>query len=309
MNILLLRSDSQKADPVEIPKVNNGFFESFDGHQVYFEDTGGRGPVLFYIYGLGCSIKHWKYCREYLGTPPRLYRQVYIDLRGHGQTAPQPGNSKLTFATLIEDIFTFCQLNKIRQAHFLGQSFGGTIAMMLAERQPELVASIVALASPAKDPGEDLPGGKLGQLALYSLINLNKTSRLGMRLLYKPLPYMEPLMQEIIRFTGFNPQLSKRDDVVEYVGELLKVSPNTFYDLAEELKTTDVTLLAPKIRAPVLIIAGARDQLISLKQTRQLAKAVPHCELEVVKHGSHCPHMDDPGKVNRRIERFLKLHG
>jgi pimeloyl-ACP methyl ester carboxylesterase len=63
------------------------------------------------------------------------------------------------------------------------------------------------------------------------------------------------------------------------------------------------------VGCPALAIAGGRDQLVPLGEMRRLVKHLPAGELFVVPHGSHCPHFDDPGLVNRRIERFLGMHG
>ncbi|MCX6110785.1 MAG: hypothetical protein NTZ90_14415, partial [Proteobacteria bacterium] len=43
------------------PQPSSGLLALATGHEIYYADSGGAGPVLFYLYGLGCSIAHWKY--------------------------------------------------------------------------------------------------------------------------------------------------------------------------------------------------------------------------------------------------------
>jgi pimeloyl-ACP methyl ester carboxylesterase len=84
--------------------------------------------------------------------------------------------------------------------------------------------------------------------------------------------------------------------------------PNIFYELAEDLQDFDVSNLDRIIDTPALILAGAKDNMVPLEECRWLAKRLPMAELEVMAHGSHCPHLDDPAYVNERIDRFLSTY-
>jgi pimeloyl-ACP methyl ester carboxylesterase len=286
-----------------------GYLECEDGAHLYFEDTGGDGPCLLFLYGLGCSIAHWKYPRQHLKNRAPKLRQVWFDLRGHGKSPLTMGDKPLTLEVLLSDLTHLCSELKLTDVHVLGQSFGGSIALKFAAMRPDLVKSVVGLAAPGRNPMDDEPLGKLPTLSFKFLTRLNRIARPAIKQVYQGLPLLAPLLIEIIRHRGFNPKLAKTEDIAEYVDHLVRNDPNLFYDLAHELTDFNVSKFAADIKAPVLLIAGAQDQIVTLDHSKWLLKQLPTAELDFIKHGSHCPHMDDPGTVNRRIAKFYEKIG
>jgi 3-oxoadipate enol-lactonase len=304
-------------------EAETGHFTGPDGVEIYFEDSGGAGPALFYVYGLGCSIKHWKYPMAHFakrgrgaeGGAKKRRRQIWLDFKGHGNSKPPHRGDALTISGIIEDIVALCEYRGVRSATFLGQSMGGSIVIALAHAHPELVKAMVLLASPGRDPARDLPLQPVSK-HLWSLIcELNARApeivRLAQRLgrpVAESLP-VKAVVREVIRQCGFNPELASTSDIEEYLDKVYSVHPNHFFDMAHDLRRFDAAKLKPKVACPALIIAGEMDQIVPLSEAKRLAKALPAARLEVVPHGSHCPHFDDPGYVNRLIEAFLVEQG
>ena len=289
-----------------------GLYTAPDGAEIYYEDTGGPDPVLFFIYGLGCSIRHWKYPMAHLAKGHRL---IWLDFRGHGRSGRPPRGQRLTIATIVDDMRALCAYRGVEAATFLGQSMGGVMALALAHAAPELARGLVLLASPGRDVGAHLPAQPAAGWLWQGMIALNRHAPLAVRLGYaavKPLSRHPALLlpiREVIRHTGFNPDLARTDDIDEYLGKVLEVDPNLFYDMAADLREFDVAALSPPVACPTLIIAGARDQVVPLAESERLARLIPRAQLEVVPHGSHCPHFDDPGLVCRRMAEFLREQG
>ena len=57
---------------------------SVNGQNLYYEDTGGRGPVLVFSHGL--LMDHTMFAPQVQALQDR-YRCISWDERGHGQTA------------------------------------------------------------------------------------------------------------------------------------------------------------------------------------------------------------------------------
>ncbi len=291
-----------------------GIFKTSDGHELYLEDSGGTDPALFFVYGLGCSDKHWKYPMAHLREAGG-HRIVWMDFRGHGQSAPLQGNGRLSIALILDDMREICRARGIKQATFLGQSMGGCIALKLASESPDLVKALVLLASPGRDPSLAFPAPRLTRKIWKGLIELNKRAPIVMEVAHKVSsryaknPLFHVPFREYIRHTGFNAGLTKTEDIDEYLHKVYEGNPNRFYDLAEEVSAFDVALLDPPVKAPTLVIAGARDTVVPLPESKRLAENLPRGELAIVPHGSHCPHFDDPTLVNGLISKFLSRHG
>jgi pimeloyl-ACP methyl ester carboxylesterase len=98
---------------------------------------GGEGPPLLLLHGFGGAA--WNYTE----MAPLLARRHLIvpDLPGHGGSEPLPAPSLTAFADAVAALLD-------EPVHVFGHSMGGVVALRLAERRPELVRSLV-LAAPA----------------------------------------------------------------------------------------------------------------------------------------------------------------
>jgi 3-oxoadipate enol-lactonase len=278
---------------------------------VWFEDTGPcDGPVLFFVYGLGCAICHWKYQMQFvarggLGGPARI---VWMDFRGHGASPDVPKGERVRMSDVVQDLATLAQLLEINQAIFLGQSMGGTLALQLASIRPDLVAGLFLQGAPIHAPSRSFgPFSVLTRRLWHGAITVNRIFPDKLKALRGMGQGIHLPLREAVRIFGFNPELAQTDDIDEYVAELFKMNPSVFFDLAADLEGFELEALHPP-KVPGLILAGERDTLVPLADARELARWYSAAELVMVPHGSHCPHLDDPSLVNRILATFVTRH-
>ena len=291
-----------------------GYFSAPDGSPLWFEDSGGEGPVLFYVYGLACSIQHWKYPKQHFSDPNKTRtprRTVYLDFRGHGRSPAPRGRRRVTIDQLVKDIAALCEYRGIESATFLGQSLGGTIALALADARPDLVQGLVLLASPGRDPGPYFAFQPFSELLWRTLIAVNRLSPTVVRLIHAATvealrsPLIKVPFREMVRRAGFNPALAKTTDIEEYIASVFDVSPSIFFDLASDLASFDFERLEGHITCPTLLISGGKDRVVPISEQRWLAEKVPHAQVATLEYGSHCPHFDDPSQVIKILDQFL----
>lgn len=296
--------------PIDAIATKATFFTT-DGVELYYEDTANCGFPLIFLYGLGCSIFHWKHQMRHLADQrlsngDKTFRVIWLDLRGHGLSEPWRPGLDLSFVRLSQDVRELCQHLRIQSAVFLGQSMGGTIALTLAAMDQTLPKGVIIQGSPVKGVTQTMAGGIATRTLLRSWFQLNHSFpgviRLAFRLLDR---HLRAPFQECIRFSGFNPKLARQEDIAEYVDHLLRADPNVFLRLAELLEEFEFDPLAKHIACPVLILAGVDDTLVSLKQNERLASSLGQADIAVIPHGSHCPHLDDPELVCTIIDKFL----
>ena len=277
-----------------------------DGARIQTWVSAGQGTPLVFLYGLGCSINHWKYQLAHCQKAGRL--TIHFDYRGHGQSSLGDPLRPLTIKTLSEDLREILDHLSIDRAVLMGQSMGGTVALQFAHDHASRCAGLVLQGSPGRDPYRHMKIGDTSRAALNLLIALNKLAPDWVRFLNSAAGRAPSIAREIVRLKGFNPKLARTDDIDEYLKNFFATDPNIFYELADDLKDFDVSALPRLIEIPSLIIAGAKDHIVPVEECVWLAKRLPMAELDIMPHGSHCPHLDDPAYVNNRIEQFLNTY-
>jgi pimeloyl-ACP methyl ester carboxylesterase len=105
--------------------------------------TGGAGEPLLLLHGLAGSTRNWV---ELLPDLLQRYRVVAVDLPGHAGSGRLPrGSSTNDFAAVAAAVLEQEGLGPVLVA---GHSFGGLVAIRLAQSRPELVRGLL-LVSPA----------------------------------------------------------------------------------------------------------------------------------------------------------------
>ena len=134
-------------------------FVNVNGIRLHYLDWGGRGPVLLFLAGLGCSAHIFdRFAPRFVDK----FHVLALTRRGHGESDyPETGYD---IDTLTEDIRRFMDSLKIDRAVLVGHSLAGIELSRFAAVYPERVLKLVFLdtaydrASPAfktmqeKDP-------------------------------------------------------------------------------------------------------------------------------------------------------------
>jgi pimeloyl-ACP methyl ester carboxylesterase len=277
-----------------------------DGALIQAWVHAGRGVPMVFLYGLGCSSKHWKYQLQHAQDQGHI--TIHMDYRGHGASSLGDPIRPLSIKTLSHDLREVLDQLRVEAAVILGQSMGGSVAMQFAHDHPARCSGLILQGSPGRNPYAHMRIGDTGRAALNLMMTLNKIAPDWVRFLNSAAGKAPAIAREVVRIKGFNPQLAKTEDIDEYLRHFFATDPNIFYELAEDLRDFDVSKLPQLIEVPTLIIAGGKDNVVPVEECRWLAKRLPLAELEIIAHGSHCPHLDDPAIVNARIDRFLSTY-
>lgn len=115
-----------------------------------FKTQGGDGADLVMIHGFGSDRLSW------LGNAPALmasHRVHALDLPGHGESSMDVGDTSI--AALADAISGTLAAEGISRAHLMAHSLGGAIAMLMALKEPERVASLMLIAPLGLGTGVD----------------------------------------------------------------------------------------------------------------------------------------------------------
>jgi pimeloyl-ACP methyl ester carboxylesterase len=227
-----------------------------NGLKMYYEITGEGKPAVFIHPVVG-----------HCGLIPGLTgnRQwICMDLQGHGRTADF--DRPMTCEQHADDIAALLKHLKVDQADFFGDSFGGTIAVMMAVRHPQRVRRVVSHGgSFAPYPGT--VGDRPPPDAEYVKWQREEYQKVAPDPKQWPTLY-DKATKSLFTWKGFSP---------------------------EQLKA---------IKAPVLIACGDHD-LIPVERCAEWSRLIPNAQLAVIPDSSHFALFSEPEKLLPSIAAFL----
>jgi pimeloyl-ACP methyl ester carboxylesterase len=112
--------------------------------QMYYEILGVGEPLVL-IVGLGTDISEWDGIIRWLATK---YQVLAFDNRGAGRT--DKPHIHYSIEMMADDTARLMQKLGIQQAHILGISMGGRIALASALRYPSSVKKLVLVSTSAR---------------------------------------------------------------------------------------------------------------------------------------------------------------
>ncbi|ELK41563.1 alpha/beta fold hydrolase [Brevibacillus agri] len=264
--------------------VDSGFLEA-NGTRFYYE-MAGEGEPLLLIHGFNLDNRMWD---EQVAALAESYKVIRFDLRGFGKTPA----TNLPF-TLYDDVRAVLAGLGIEKAHVAGLSFGGMVAQEFALVYPQMVKSLVLISSGLF--GHSRSEQRLRDMEqFHQLLEAKKT---------------EEALEQNTRMWFDGPGCAANTKRAKARELFASMSRNAFSlpAFGEGL----VGLTPPpkerlgEIKAPTLVIAGARDYIDFLQIADELAERIERAEKVILTDSAHIPPMDQPEVVNELILRFLK---
>ncbi|MGW0136891.1 alpha/beta fold hydrolase [Streptomyces sp. NPDC003299] len=251
--------------------------------EVHVEEAGTTGPLLLCLHGIGSSSASFAH---QLRSFAEEFRVVAWDAPGYGRS-PDPDGA------LGLDDYADAAAEVIRarggSAHVLGVSWGGVIALRLALRHPDLVASLIVADS---SPGSGTDPGKAAAMRarvpeLRTLGARAFAERRGPRLVSADAP----------------PALVRR--VVDIMADAVRLPG--YAHAAEAMATTDLRADLPRITAPTLVLCGDKDQVTGPDAAQALAGGLHRSAGVVVKDAGHLAHQEQPERFNAWVLAHLHI--
>jgi len=264
-----------------------------DGREVNYVDAG-EGPGLVFVHGLGASWQSWL---ENIPEFARDHRVVAMDLPGFGcSDMPAEDISIEYYAN-----WTFRLLDElgIETAAVVGNSMGGFTAAEMAIRRPERVQRL-AVVSAAVFWQTYRRAQPLVQLARMSdAIVARALARATDDVATRP-----RLRSWALATAGFRyPHLIPR----ELAHEMVRSARRTdgFLPALEALADFPLEEELPKISCPALIVWGAHDTLVPVKDARRMEELIPDARRVVFERTGHVAMLERPERFNRVLREFL----
>jgi 3-oxoadipate enol-lactonase len=252
--------------------------------KLYFEDTGGSGPPVLLIMGLGMNATGW------WRTIPVLveagFRVLAFDNRGVGRSDRVPG--PYTAAEMADDAVSVLDEAGVKAAHVYGISLGGMIAQELALRHPDRVRALVLGATTAG--GADLvPADE----AVNAFVRL-RAQMTAEHAVWASVP---------INYAA-RTRREGGQRIAEDVAQRLRYPVEAEYYSAQLAAAHAHDAHVEDIRAPTLVVHGEEDVLIRPPNGERLAERIPGAELSLWPGAAHLYFTDEP-EIDRYVARWL----
>ena len=239
-----------------------GEYVDIAGHSTWVETAGSGDETVLLLHG---GLSNSDDLLQSIGPAlAERYRLVAFDRRGHGRTADMEG--PLHYDDMATETIAVLDTVVGGAAHVVGWSDGGILALLVAQRRPELVERMVLIGANFHFDGvqelADEGGGD----------------------------FMNMIAQAYA---------DRSPDGAAHFAEIL-AKTMTMFATEPTMSVDDLTT----ITAPSLVLVGD-DDLVTLRHTCALYEALPNGQLAVVPGASHAVPIEKPVEVAALILDFL----
>lgn len=287
---------------VGVPSPGAGDYDSFTANdgQVVPVCVLGSGPPLILVHGVGCSHRNW------MPVARRLARGHCVlawDARGHGACRPVHGS--ITLARLADDLAEMTDHFGLERSVFVGHSMGALVLMQYLHAYGTGRVAAVALVdqSPRIVTDDEWRLGLFGGCSAATLSGLIAGARRDLS---------ETLLHEVGALGGA--WLTRQLGPDASIGKMLRrrlqsIDVRPLLDLAESMAQADFRVSLSRLDAPLLVVLGARSpHYAGLPLDAWYRETVKHAEISIYPRAGHSPHVSEPLRFVRDLERFIADH-
>ncbi|MDG1332193.1 MAG: alpha/beta hydrolase [Crocinitomicaceae bacterium] len=239
-----------------------------------------------FVHGAGGSSSIWfRQIRAFKNE----FNILLLDLRGHGNSKSSSNEKKYTFEAVTNDILEVLKHLEIKKTHFIGISLGTILIRDLAERNPEMVESMVM-------------GGAILKLDTRSKVLMG----LG-RLFKSVVPYM--ILYKLFAFI-IMPKENHKESRLLFVKEAKKLYQKEFlrwFKLTSQLNPLLRFFRLNDLKIPTLYVMGEQDHLF-LPSIKKIISGHACAQLHVIKNCGHVVNVEQPEEFNTHVLVFLRAH-
>lgn len=273
--------------------------------QIHYQRSGEGDHALVFVHGALCDHADWQpQMAHFGGQVPTLA----LDLHGHGQSSQSPGHIGVTH--FAGDLVSLCAALGLRRVVLVGHSMGCRVLLQAWRDAPQLVAGLVFI------DGAYLTPGLLGVKSHAEREAMAQAARDRGAALYEA---QGPSARARRGFSQmfFDPRFDAQRD--RMIARAMALPDHVARELMPDFAAWDVLHLEEalaRVTVPVLALActymNAAHERVSLGEgmdtpwLQALRLHVPSAQVIRYQGSGHFPMIEQPQRVNREIEEFLR---
>lgn len=232
------------------------------GDIFYYSDISApQRETLVLLHGLSANHTTWLNLLPFFKNSG--LNVLAPDLRGHGKSDKSKDLRNYTMDAYTEDLAAILELENLNKVVLVGYSFGGLIALDFALKHPERVKKIILVSSGMGNPSK-----------------------------YMGLEFLKKISGGFLDFLSWALRWQKRREYIYYrhgasrhYWHSVWIGLNTMpLDvnmrlLKMQFAALDFAPLLPRIKAPVLLVKGAKDPFLSDREAEDMLALLPEGKL------------------------------
>ena len=257
------------------------------GIKTNYHEQGEGSPVVL-LHGSGPGVSAWANWRLVIPHLAKDFRVIAPDIIGFGFTE-RPDNVNYDMETWLKHTLDFLDTMEIGQAHLIGNSFGGSLAVALAVQAPQRISRLVLMGSVALEfqltAGLDLTWGYTPSLE-------------NMRRLLDLFAYDRSLVNDELAQLRY--EASIRPGVQEAYASMF---PAPRQDGIRKICSQEADV--SNIEHETLIIHGRDDRIIPVSCSESLFRCIKNSQLHIFGNCGHWTQIEHNRRFNQLVSDFL----
>jgi 3-oxoadipate enol-lactonase len=242
-------------------------------------------PVVM-MHGFARNARFWHRWVPAVAESRRIYRP---ELLGCGESNLPPADYRYTAEAIAGQVIAVLDALALDRVHWVGESSGGIIGLLLAAAHPERIASLVLCNTPTRISQE-----------IRRIYALDKSSSSEAMRAYGVGAWCRQTL-------GYRLDLDHADPKLQdwVVAEMDRTRPDIAAAMHDCFETVDTLPLLPGIKAPTLMLSGDKSRIASASQ-RAFAERLPNARLELIEGVGHGVNLLQPERCARASLDFWR---
>jgi pimeloyl-ACP methyl ester carboxylesterase len=242
----------------------------------------GDGPPLVLVHGAWSDARTWRHQLEDLADS---FDVIAWDAPGFGRSGDPPATWRMP--DYADCLAAFIAMLGVARPHVLGLSFGGSLALELYGRHPDLPRSLVLAGAYAGWAGSLPPDVVRARVERWEAESGDLAAHVGD---YIP---------------EFFTSSASPADIAEVLTIMRDARASGMLAATHAMAEADLRDVLPRIKVPCLLLYGDSDQRSPLSIGQDLHRAIPGSQLIVLRGVGHLSNVDAPVPFNREVRHFL----
>jgi pimeloyl-ACP methyl ester carboxylesterase len=273
-------------------------FLDCNGFRVHYKRAGTGPTLILLLHGSFLSLRSWRRVMVPLAEQATV---VAFDRPVFGLTSrplPLDGAASLYSADAQSDLVA-ALIAKLgfEKALLIGNSTGGTIALLTALRHPQQVHGLVLVGAMIYSgyATSEVPGP---MLAIMKALKPMFTRLMGFMI--------AKLYDRALRKFWFQQERFSDADLAVYQADFMRGPwDRAFFELFLTTRHLGLDARLATLNLPALVVTGEHDRAVKPEESLRLAKELPGAELVVIPACGHLPQEEAPEAFLAAVKTFL----